>query len=39
VEDVTIDEGEMIAAQCELLDDWSVASFSQAVHTALDADI
>ena len=38
VEDVTIDEGEMIAAQCELLDDWSVESFSQAVHAALDAD-
>jgi hypothetical protein len=39
VEDVTIDESEMIAAQCELLQDWNVASFSQAVHVALDPEI
>ena len=38
VADVTIDEGEMIAAQCELLEDWNGASFAQAVHLALDAD-
>jgi hypothetical protein len=38
VEAVTIDEAEMIAAQCELLDDWNVASFSRAVHIALDPD-
>jgi hypothetical protein len=36
VEGVTIDESEMIAAQCELLDDWNVESFSRAVHVALD---
>jgi hypothetical protein len=36
VESVTIDESEMIAAQCELLDEWSVESFSRAVHVALD---
>ena len=36
VEGVTIDESEMIAAQCELLDEWNVESFSQAVHVALD---
>jgi hypothetical protein len=36
VEGVTIDESEMIAAQCELLDDWNVESFSRAVHIALD---
>jgi hypothetical protein len=36
VEGVTIDEGEMIAAQCELLDDWNLESFSRAVHIALD---
>ena len=39
VEDVTIDESEMIAAQCELLDDWNAENFSRAVHAALDADI
>ncbi|HEY6619444.1 MAG TPA: hypothetical protein VIY68_07865 [Steroidobacteraceae bacterium] len=39
VEAVTIDEAEMIAAQCELLDDWNVASFSNAVHVALDPDL
>jgi hypothetical protein len=38
VEAVTIDEAEMIAAQCELLDDWDVESFSRAVHVALDPD-
>jgi hypothetical protein len=38
VEAVTIDEAEMIAAQCELLDDWNVESFSRAVHIALDPD-
>jgi hypothetical protein len=38
VEAVTIDEAEMIAAQCELLDDWNVASFANAVHVALDPD-
>jgi hypothetical protein len=39
VDSVTIDEAEMIAAQCELLDDWSVESFSRAVHVALDPDL
>ena len=39
VEEVTIDESEMIAAQCELLEDWNVASFSQAVHVALDPEL
>ena len=39
VEAVTIDEAEMIAAQCELLDDWNVESFSSAVHLALDPDL
>jgi hypothetical protein len=38
VETVTIDEAEMIAAQCELLDDWNVENFSRAVHVALDPD-
>jgi hypothetical protein len=38
VEAVTIDEAEMIAAQCELLDDWSLESFSRAVDLALDPD-
>jgi hypothetical protein len=38
VEAVTIDEAEMIAAQCELLDDWNAQSFSRAVHVALDPD-
>ena len=36
---VTIDEAEMIAARCELLDDWNVGSFSNAVHVALDPDL
>ena len=39
VEAVTIDEAEMIAAQCELLEDWNVQSFSRAVHVALDPDL
>lgn len=39
VKDVTIDEGEMIAAQCELLDVWNFESFSRAVHMALDPEI
>lgn len=39
VEDVTIDESEMIAAQCELLDVWNLESFSLAVHIALDPGI
>jgi hypothetical protein len=39
VEAVTIDEAEMIAAQCELLEDWNVESFSRAVHVALDPDL
>ncbi len=39
VEAVTIDEAEMIAAQCELLEDWNVKSFSRAVHVALDPDL
>jgi hypothetical protein len=39
VEGVTIDESEMIAAQCELLDDWNPDSFSRAVHIALDPGI
>jgi hypothetical protein len=39
VQSVTIDEAEMIAAQCELLDDWNVESFSRAVHIALDPDL
>jgi hypothetical protein len=39
VEGVTIDEAEMIAAQCELLEDWNVQSFSRAVHVALDPDL
>ena len=38
VEDVTIDEAEMIAAQCELLDHWDVEHFSRAVHVALDPE-
>jgi len=38
VEAVTIDEAEMITAQCELLDDWNVETFSRAVHIALDSD-
>lgn len=38
VEAVTIDEAEMIAAQCELLDDWNLESFSNAVHVALDPE-
>lgn len=39
VEAVTIDEAEMIAAQCELLDDWNVETFSRAVHIALDPEL
>jgi hypothetical protein len=39
VEAVTIDEAEMVAAQCELLNDWNVESFSRAVHVALDPDL
>jgi hypothetical protein len=39
VADITIDESEMIAAQCELLKDWNTESFSQAVHVALDPEI
>jgi hypothetical protein len=39
VEAVTIDEAEMIAAQCELLEHWNVESFSRAVHVALDPDL
>jgi hypothetical protein len=39
VEAVTIDEAEMIAAQCELLDDWNIEGFSRAVHVALDPDL
>src|ERR1700729_2396524 len=31
VEALTIDEAELIAAQCELLDDWNIESFSRAV--------
>jgi hypothetical protein len=38
VEAVTIDEAEMIAAQCELLGDWNIENFSNAVHVALDPD-
>jgi hypothetical protein len=38
VEAVTIDEAEMIAAQCELLDDWNAETFSRAVHVALDPE-
>jgi hypothetical protein len=39
VREVTIDESEMIAAQCELLDDWNLESFSRAVHLALDPEL
>jgi hypothetical protein len=39
VQAVTIDEAEMIAAQCELLEDWNIESFSRAVHIALDPDL
>lgn len=39
VKEVTIDEAEMIAAQCELLDVWNVENFSRAVHIALDPEI
>jgi hypothetical protein len=39
VEAVTIDEAEMIAAQCELLDEWNAENFSNAVHVALDPDL
>jgi hypothetical protein len=36
VQEVTIDEAEMIAAQCELLADWDFERFAAAVHVALD---
>jgi hypothetical protein len=36
VENVTIDESEMIAAQCELLNEWHLDTFTRAVHVALD---
>jgi hypothetical protein len=39
VEDVTIDEAEMIAAQCELLEHWNMENFSCAVHVALDPEL
>jgi hypothetical protein len=39
VREVTIDESEMIAAQCELLHDWNIETFSGAVHLALDPDM
>jgi hypothetical protein len=39
VQEVTIDEAEMIAAQCELLDEWNIESFSRAVHVALDPEL
>lgn len=39
VQGLTIDEAEMIAAQCEMLGEWNVDCFSQAVHIALDPDI
>jgi hypothetical protein len=39
VEEVTIDEGEMIAAQCELLEVWNLENFSGAVHVALDPEV
>jgi hypothetical protein len=39
VEAVTIDEAEMIAAQCELLENWNMENFSNAVHVALDPDL
>ena len=39
VKEVTIDEAEMIAAQCELLDAWNLEKFSRAVHVALDPEI
>jgi hypothetical protein len=35
VREVTIDESEMIAAQCELLNEWNVESFSRAVPIAI----
>jgi hypothetical protein len=38
VENVTIDESEMIAAQGELLNDWNLESFTRAVHVALDPE-
>lgn len=38
VDGITIDEAEMIAAQCELLEDWNIESFSRAVHVALDPE-
>jgi hypothetical protein len=39
VENVTIDESEMIAAQCELLKHWNVENFTRAVHVALDPSL
>jgi hypothetical protein len=39
VKEVTIDEAEMIAAQCELLDVWNLESFSRAVRIVLDPEI
>lgn len=39
VEAVTIDEAEMIAAQCELLEEWNLESFSKSMHVALDPDL
>ena len=39
VDGVTIDESEMIAAQCELLEHWNLENFSRAVHIALDPGI
>ena len=39
VKEVTIDEAEMIAAQCELMEVWNVEGFSRAVHMALDPEI
>ena len=39
VEAVTIDDAEMIAAQCELLDEWNIETFSRAVHVALDPEL
>jgi hypothetical protein len=38
VQDVTIDEAEMIAAQCELVENWNADRFAAAVHRALDTE-
>jgi hypothetical protein len=38
VEGVTIDEAEMIAAQSELVENWTIENFSRAVHVALDPE-